>query len=150
MDDKDFEIAKSMNEKLVETSNGLLKSMLLVHCGALVVMIGFISSIITSGQLELSGALESLTHPLIWFCMGILVTLGSMGLAYLTNFALVGDLFSRGAGLDKHSGRWHTMYLVMYISALIGSCASLGIFLGGVLDVRSSILALAAFQHSAP
>lgn len=73
-----------------------------------------------------------------------------MGLAYLTNYVIVEHSFSRAYKNEKSEATWQKDYQICYVLVLLGSCASHGIFLGGVLDVRSAILSLADLQVAAP
>lgn len=135
--DNHFDFAKSVNEKVIETSNSILRSLVIVHGGAIVAIMGFISGVFGSKMFVNGASISDMTDPLLWFGYGILATIIAMIMSYFTNFMVVGHAFSEfGSKHERGYARWK---IVFHLSAILAVLASLGLFLFGVSAFRNAI-----------
>lgn len=141
--DNGYDFAKSVNEQAINSSNVILRTLIIIHGGAAVALLAFIGSIAGSEWFSPARNVAKLTMPLVWFGWGVVVTVVAMIFAYFTNYTTTGHTFAQiedNQGAMKFYGVLKTIFHVIAVLAALGSLA---IFLLGMYEVRSAIQAIA-------
>ncbi|QFT77830.1 hypothetical protein [Erythrobacter sp. THAF29] len=140
--DDDFEFAKSVNEKTIESSNAALRSLLVINGGAAVALLAFIGSIANQNEINLSSVLVALSFPLVLLGWGVAASVIAMMFAYFTNLMTVGHTFA------EHDSREEGAYSVLktgcHALAFLTAVGSLGLFVWAIYEVREAITLIAS------
>jgi hypothetical protein len=141
--DKDWHQA---NEGAMAIGNIALRTAVLINGGAAVASLTFIGSLINSKSIALGPNLVTLTGPLIWFAMGVASATIAMGFGYLTNYSNAGIVSGRTKIYESPyfletttSKRWRISSTVFTILSIISATASLGLFICGMVAIRTAI-----------
>ena len=137
IDNNQFEFAKSVNEKTIDLSTTVLRSLLLIHGGGAVALLSFIAAISGNDNLKLGGKIVALATPLMWFGWGIVATIAAMICAYFTNLFTVGHAFAEGGSASETRNR--RAKAALHFLAGMAVLASVGLFLCGLSNVRRAI-----------
>jgi hypothetical protein len=136
MEDQNFEYGKSINDQAINASNAIFKALLTVHSGAVIALLAFTSGLAGKTTLQ-TERIASLTDPILFFGWGVVTTIGAMILAYFTHYMTVAFQFAEvHSAQEKRAGMLKTVF---HVAAAVAAFASLGLFIGGMYAVRTSI-----------
>ncbi|GAA0326616.1 hypothetical protein GCM10009087_41140 [Sphingomonas oligophenolica] len=138
MSDAKDEYAKSVNEKAIDSSNMVLKTLILIHGGSAVALLAFIGNLSGKTSPILGGKIGSLATTIIWFGWGVAITVAAMTCAYFTNYLTVGHAF---ADIEETKKRYAFWKAAFHIPAVLLTLSSLCLFLFGMYQVRDAISA---------
>jgi hypothetical protein len=144
------ESTKHANEATVRSGELAMKLVILANGGAVVAVLAFLGSISSNNKVT-AAQLATVANSLIWFAAGVAAGLACTLLAYLTNLhhAGLGSSYERIWEHPYHKDgpstcRYQILGNLFMGLAIVCGAAALFLFVGGVLDVRSAILRMAA------
>jgi len=137
--------ASQANENATKTALEILRTLILVHGGAIIAMLSFVGGLVGSGKLAGSEA-AALSNPLMYFGWGIVITIITMILGYFTDGLVVIHSFELAnvearptefgnqvvARLTWTKRIIHTVGIGLTILSLLS-------FLGGIYALRSAL-----------
>lgn len=145
----EWQFVANSNEAAISNANVALRTLIIVNGGAAITMLAFAGNLVSSDKYA-APQLVALTAPLWWFAWGIAIAVGSMMLAYLTNYSITSSVASRTHQYEhpyvesnRQSRTWQIIALIFNIAAIITALGSLSFFVIGMLQARSAINALA-------
>lgn len=133
-----FEFAKSVNEQAINSSNVVMRSLLLINGGSAVALLAFVGSISSKEGIDFSQVILALSDPLLLFGWGVAIAVFAMMFAYFTNFSTVGHTFAEaGSSEERRYGAWKTAF---HVASVLAAFASLLLFLWGIYEVRGAVV----------
>ena len=131
------DFANLLNEKTIEASNMVLKTLILIHGGAAVTLLAFIGNLSGNSAPGVSNKIVSLAKTLVWFGWGMVIAIVAMIFAYFTHYLTVGHAYSTTA---KQAKCYAIGKAIFHVLAALAALVSLVAFLCGMYQVRDAIL----------
>ena len=137
--DNNQEFFHKVNEAAITAANLALRMSLLLNGGAAISLLTFIGTLDHDKKPLVAGGL-------VWFAWGAAAAVAGIALAYLTNFCTAGI-----AGSKKQIWQWPFLEdtpaaktytrikTIFHIAAIVVEVASLGLFIYGMLAVKTAI-----------
>lgn len=134
------------NEAAVNSANLALRTILIVNGGAAIALLTFIGGLVSNGKLPVGDRLIVVTAPLNYFAWGVALATLSMALGYFTNFSATSIAVALKATWKhpyleetKESQKWRRLYMTSILLAIGTAFGSLGLFICGMVAVRTAI-----------
>ena len=124
----------SINQMAMESANAFLKHLAILNGGAAVAVLSFLAAISDTASARV---VSEVAIALKWFAFGAVLAVSDLGLAYLTNYMLLGSLNARGQPKENF---YNFLKRGFHILAVMFSVFSIGLFLMGVWAVSNSFL----------
>jgi hypothetical protein len=134
---------EKINEATIASGHAAIRNLFLMHGGALVAMLTFISTTInTDANVSL---LKELLSPMVNFSIGLALATAASAGAYLTNYC-----YTSGAVMKrltwKHpyvedtavGRRWRTVGVCLHLMTVILAFVSLFLFVRGFFEVKAA------------
>ena len=137
MSESNDDFANLLNEKAIDASNMVLKTLLLIHGGAAVALLAFIGNLSGKAAPSVFSKISVLASALVWFGWGMGIAIVAMIFAYFTHYLTVGHAYSTTA---KQAKCYAVGKAVFHVLAALAALASLVAFLCGMYQVRDAIL----------
>jgi hypothetical protein len=137
--DNNQDFFNRINEATVNAGNLALRMALLINGGAAVALLSFVNGLDRAQKVAVADSL-------VWFAWGVFAAAIGIGLAYFTNFCMVGIASSR---INKYeppyvedgpsTPKWQQWNRHFHVTAVFFATASLMFFVTGMLCVQSAI-----------
>jgi hypothetical protein len=118
---------------------------MLINGGAAVSVLAFIGGLVSQGKVGVP-QLRDVASSLMWFAWGVVAAVGSMGFAYLSNYAATVFYNARKFSYDEPhvtndptKNAWFTSGVVAQVVAVAAGLVALVLFIVGMIDVKRSI-----------
>ena len=140
--DRVIKSGDKLNEAAVNGGNLALRMVLLINGGAAIALLSFMNALPKDQR-------QAIASALAWLAWGVAAAALALGLAYFTNRCGAGiehsKTFQYNAPYVIHGPRtamWSRLYWTFHIAAVFVGLASLGLFVVGMLRVRSAFINL--------
>ena len=138
---EDFDFAKSVNEKAIDSSNVVMRSLLAINGGSAVALLAFMGSLAGRSEIDFSAVIVALSYPLLLLGWGVAVCVVAMIFAYFTNYTTVGHAFAQAGSIEvRIYGILKTICHLFAVAAVLGSLA---LFVWAIYEVRNAIILIA-------
>ena len=154
--DAEAEFGLRINEAAINNSNLALRALLIINGGAAIALLAFIGNLVPvapSVYANLPKVIPSITS-LMWFALGVAVTVFGMAFAYFTNYFYTGASAKRTRSYEhpyiqetQISHKWVKLGLTFHSLAVIFALIAIVSFMLGVYEVNEMIK---AFLKAAP
>jgi hypothetical protein len=131
MTDPQLESWKLNHTASVSSGAEAVKTALLINGGAAIAVLAFIGGIASQGRISTSD-INDVAGGLSWFGYGVLSAAVTMGLAYLTNRAILSTVGISSKIRSAVSGLIQLLTVAAFITSIV-------LFAFGLFDVRTSI-----------
>ena len=136
---------KASNEAAIRNADDILKTLIIVNGGGILAVLTFIAAIVKSpvdpALGSITGHIRELTEPVMWFAFGIFAVLVAMCSAYFTNYIYTGASQSREYQDEGRATKLEKWGRAFHILGLASAFLSIGLFVLGVWQIRSAIIA---------
>lgn len=136
------EFHKYVNKATMKSGEMAIRMALLINGGAAVALLSFIGTLPKEQKHQVAGTL-------VWFAWGVAAAVGALAFSYFTNYFMAGIASSYERHFEppiarpgRTTRRYRVLNVVCHVLAVIVGLTSLGLFVGGMLDVKSSLLSL--------
>jgi hypothetical protein len=140
--DQFTEFGNKVNEATIVGGNLALRMLLLINGGAAVALLSFMGGLPKDQR-------QAIASALAWFAWGVVAAASALGLAYATNFCVVGTQRSLEHWYEPpfvrdgpRTALWRRWYLVFHIAAALAGLGALVLFVVGMLRVKSAFINL--------
>ena len=144
--DRNSQFRADVNEMTVRSSDNALRAALLINGGAAVSMLAFISGLVGQNRID-AAQMRDIASSLMIFAFGVAAAVAAMAFSYFTNYYTV-------AHTSSFEKIWQHPYLrpgprtqrlarirsMMHGLAIVLGLLSIVLFIGGMVDVRQSVV----------
>src|SRR5262245_14525738 len=140
--DQITEFGNRVNEATINGGNLALRMALLINGGAAVALLSFMGGLPKDQR-------QAIASALAWFAWGVAAAALALGLAYATNFCVVGIQRSKLVQYQPpyvldgpRTAIWTRLNLAFHIAAVLSGLGALALFVAGMLCVKSAFINL--------
>lgn len=146
--DRSHTFATAVNEATIKAGEVATRTLILINGGAAVSVLAFIGGLVAQGRVTVK-QMTDVSSSLLWFAAGVALAAGAVGFTYFTHYGHV-SLETSKIHTWQHpyvmdgprSNKWKIWSRICQASAIVLALLSLVAFVGGMIDVRASIIRL--------